>query len=114
MKSLIFVLLRRDLIGVVGADGLDSLKVVRDRAVDTGYMRIVPAVEAEIRREIRDARTIDPLIGFAELEQRLEKKFKRSFSYRYIAKLADKIAPQAFIEADRTQIEDVGLRCQGR
>src|SRR3954469_11852673 len=69
-------------------------------------MRIVPAVEAELRREIRDARALDPLISVSALEQRLEKKFNRGFSYRYIAKLADKIARQALIEADRTQIEE--------
>lgn len=69
-------------------------------------MRIVPAVEAELRREIRDARAIDPLISVSSLEQHLEKKFNRGFSYRYIAKLADKIARQALIEADRTQIEE--------
>jgi hypothetical protein len=69
-------------------------------------MKIVPAVEAELRREIRDARALDPLISVSELEQRLEKTFNRGFSYRYIAKLADKIARQALIEADRTQIEE--------
>jgi hypothetical protein len=69
-------------------------------------MRIVPAVEAELRREIRDARAIDPLISVSALEQRLEKKFNRGFSYRYIAKLADKIARQALVEADRTQVEE--------
>jgi len=69
-------------------------------------MRIVPAVEAELRREIRDARALDPLISVSALEQHLEKKFNRGFSYRYIAKLADKIARQALIEADRTKIEE--------
>lgn len=69
-------------------------------------MRIVPAVEAELRREIRDARALDPLIGVAALEQHLEKKFKRGFSYRYVAKLAEKVARQALIEADRTKIEE--------
>ena len=69
-------------------------------------MRIVPAVEAELRREIRDARAFDPLISVSALEQRLEKKFNRGFSYRYIAKLADKTMRQAFIEADRTKIEE--------
>jgi hypothetical protein len=47
-------------------------------------MRIVPAREAEIRREIRDARALDPLIGLAALEQRLEKRFKRGLSYKYV------------------------------
>lgn len=54
-------------------------------------------------REIRDARAIDPLISVSALDQHLEKKFKRGFSYRYIT---DKIAGQALIEAGRTQIEE--------
>jgi hypothetical protein len=69
-------------------------------------MRIVPAIEAELRREIRDARALDPLISISALEQHLEKKFNRGFSYRYIAKLADKIARQTLMEADRTKIEE--------
>jgi hypothetical protein len=69
-------------------------------------MRIVPAVEAEFRREIRNARALVPLISVSTLEQRLDKKFNRGFSYRYIAKLADKIARQSLIEADRTKIEE--------
>ncbi len=69
-------------------------------------MRIIPAIEAELRREIRDARALDPLISVSALEQHLENKFNRGFSYRYIAKLADKIARQALIEADRTKIEE--------
>jgi hypothetical protein len=44
-------------------------------------MRIIPAIEAELRREIRDARALDPLISLAALEQKLEKKFNRGFSY---------------------------------
>jgi hypothetical protein len=69
-------------------------------------MRIVPAVDAEIRREIRDARAVDPLISFAALEERLEKKLHRGFSYKYVAKLAGKVARQALVEADRTKIEE--------
>jgi hypothetical protein len=65
-------------------------------------MRIVPAVDAEIRHEIRDARALGLLISLVALEQKLEKKFKRGFSYRYIAKIADKVARRALIEADRT------------
>ena len=42
-------------------------------------MRIVPAIEAELRREIRDARAIDPLISLYALEQRLEKKSNAAF-----------------------------------
>jgi hypothetical protein len=34
-------------------------------------------------------RVLDPLISICALEQRLEKKFNRGLSRRYIAKLAD-------------------------
>lgn len=40
------------------------------------------------------------------LEQRLENKFKRGFSFRYVAKLADKVARQSLIEADHTKIAE--------
>jgi len=69
-------------------------------------MKIVPAVEAEIRREVRDARAVDPRITVSGLEQLLEKKFNRGFSYKYVAKLVDKIGRQAFTETDRTTIEE--------
>lgn len=69
-------------------------------------MRVLPPVEQEIRRAIRDARAADPLISVGALELHLEKKFNRGFSYRYVAKLADKVARQALIEADRTKIEE--------
>ena len=62
-------------------------------------MRIVAAVEAEFRRIIRDARAKDPLISIANLE----KHFNRGFSHRYVSKIADKVAREGLIEADRTQ-----------
>ena len=69
-------------------------------------MRVLPPVEEKIRREIRDARALDPLISVAELQRKLEEKLNRSFSHRYVSKLADKVALQALVEMDRTQIED--------
>jgi hypothetical protein len=69
-------------------------------------MRILPPVEEEMRRAIRDARAADPLISVSGLEQVLEKRFNRGFSRKYIAKLADKVLRQALIEADRTKIEE--------
>jgi hypothetical protein len=43
-------------------------------------MRIVPEVEAEIRRVIRDARDKDPLITVGRIEKLLENRFNRGFS----------------------------------
>ena len=68
-------------------------------------MRIVPELEIKIRREIRDARAKDPLVSVVALQDQLEKKFERTFTRKYLARLAHKVERQALIEADRTQIE---------
>jgi hypothetical protein len=68
-------------------------------------MRVVPQVEEEIRRVIRDARAKDPLIRVGRIKKLLEEKYQRGFSYQYIAKLVEKVARQSFVETDRTQIE---------
>jgi hypothetical protein len=69
-------------------------------------MRILPAVEEQIRRVIRDERAKDPLITVLGLEHALEKHFNRGFSHQYVSKIADKVAREALIVADRTQIEE--------
>jgi len=68
-------------------------------------MRILPAVEAEFRRAIRDERARDPLISVMRLKEKLEEKFSRGFSHQYVSKIADKVAREAIVELDRTQIE---------
>jgi hypothetical protein len=68
-------------------------------------MRILPAVEEEIRRVVRDARARDPLISVAGLEAALEKHFNRGFSHQYVSKIADKVAREGLVELDRTKIE---------
>ena len=68
-------------------------------------MRIVSELDHKIRREIRDARAIDPLVSVVDLQEHLEEKFNRTFSRKYIAKLAFKVERQALQEADRTKIE---------
>jgi len=68
-------------------------------------MRILPAVEEEIRRVIRDERAKDPLITVGRLEKALEAHFNRGFAYNYVAKIADKVAREGLMEIDRTQIE---------
>jgi hypothetical protein len=62
-------------------------------------------VHDALKREIRDARARDPLISSAELVEHLSKRFNRSFDHRYVKKLSEKVARQALVDADRTQIE---------
>jgi hypothetical protein len=68
-------------------------------------MRVLPHVEEQIRRVIRDERAKDPLITVLGLEHALEKHFNRGFSHQYVSKIADKVAREGLMEADRTQIE---------
>jgi hypothetical protein len=63
-------------------------------------------VHDALKREIRDARARDPLISSAELVEHLSKRFNRSFDHRYVKKLSEKVARQALVDADRTQIEE--------
>jgi hypothetical protein len=69
-------------------------------------MRVLPPVEEEIRRIVRDARAKDPLIRVAGLKAALEDHFGRGFSHQYVSKIADKVAREGLMEADRTKIED--------
>jgi hypothetical protein len=69
-------------------------------------MRVLPPVEEEIRRVVRDERAKDPLISVGRLEKALEKHFGRGFSHQYVSKIADKVARESLIQADRTQIEE--------
>jgi hypothetical protein len=69
-------------------------------------MRIVPELDHKIRREIRDARARDPLISVVALQAQLEKEFNRTFTRKYIAKLAQKVERQGLVEADRTKLEE--------
>jgi hypothetical protein len=69
-------------------------------------MRIVPELDHKIRREIRDARAKDSLISVVALQEQLEKQFNRTFTRKYIAKLAFKVERQALAEADRTKMEE--------
>lgn len=69
-------------------------------------MRILPPVEEEIRRIVRDERAKDPLASVSQLKAALEKHFQRGFSHQYVSKIADKVARDGLIQADRTQIEE--------
>src|SRR5260370_33030029 len=69
-------------------------------------MRVLPTVEEEIRRIIRDERAKDPLITVSGLEHALEKHFDRGFSHQYVSKIADKVSREGLIEMDHTRIEE--------
>jgi hypothetical protein len=68
-------------------------------------MRILPPVEEQIRRIVRDARAKDPLITVSGLEKTLEAHFKRGFSHQYVSKIADKVMREALVQLDRTKIQ---------
>jgi hypothetical protein len=68
-------------------------------------MRILQPVEEQIRRIIRDERAKDPLITVSGLEHALEDHFQRGFSHQYVSKIADKVARESIVQADREQIE---------
>lgn len=69
-------------------------------------MRIVPPVEQEIRRVIRDERAKDPLIPITKLQENLERHFNREFSRQYLAKMSQKVARQTVVEVDRAKLEE--------
>jgi len=54
----------------------------------------------------RRARARDPLITVSGLEHALEKHFQRGVSRQYVSKIADKVAREALVQSDRTQIEE--------
>ena len=68
-------------------------------------MRVLPPVEEQIRRIIRDARAKDPLITVLGLEHALEKHFDRGFSHQYVSKIADKVAREGLVDLDMFKIE---------
>ena len=67
-------------------------------------MRILPPVEEEIRRIVRDERAKDPLITVLGLEHALE-TFQRRFPHQYVSKVADKVARESIARSDRAEIE---------
>lgn len=68
-------------------------------------MRKPPAYEEKVKRAIRDAMAIDPIMTQTALLDHLERKFKHSFDHRYVNKLTNKVLIGARVEADHTAIE---------
>jgi hypothetical protein len=69
-------------------------------------MRIIPPVEQEIRRAIRDERAKDPIIPITKLQEKLERHFNRTFARNYLSKMSEKVARETLVEIDRAKIED--------
>ncbi len=67
-------------------------------------MKIVETIEDKLRREVRDAMAKDPLINISGVQELLEEKFGREFSFLYVRKLMQKVVGQARTEVDRAKI----------
>ena len=65
-------------------------------------MRILPEVEADLRRTIRDAHAKDPFITAGGVEELLEQKYERGFSCHYVVRLVEKVARETLIEVATT------------
>ena len=68
-------------------------------------MRIVPHIETEIRRAIRDERAKDPIISIYGIQEALSKKFGRDFVYAYVSKMVKKVEGEAKREVSTTKLE---------
>lgn len=69
-------------------------------------MKMTDSKEARLRRVIRDAMAVDPLISLRSLQAALELKLKREFSLEYISKLRRKVDGEMAVVADREKVED--------
>ena len=68
-------------------------------------MKIANNIEVAIRRAIRDAYAIDPLIDGGALSKYLNEKFNRTFSWEYIQKLIRKADREATPRLDKIKVE---------
>ncbi len=62
--------------------------------------------ETELRRTIRDAFALDPLMTQKKLLEVLENKYKHTFDHRYIARLTKKVSIEATPNLDKEKIEN--------
>ncbi len=61
--------------------------------------------EQQIRRAIRDAYALDPIITQTKLLEYLEKRFNKTFDHRYVTRLVNKVSKEAMPDLDREKIE---------
>ena len=67
--------------------------------------KITHIQEQTIRRHIRDAMAIDPLISLMNIQKSLEKKLNRTISIVYIMRLVKKIGTELLVDLDRESVE---------
>jgi hypothetical protein len=65
-----------------------------------------PVFEEKVKRAIRDAMALDPIITRTALKERLDRMFKYSFDRQYLGRLTDKVMRQAQSETDRSKIAE--------
>jgi hypothetical protein len=80
--------------------------ILAKKYVTIDVMRIIPPVEQEIRRAIRDERARDPIIPVTKLQEKLERHFNRTFARDYLSKMNEKVARETLVEIDRAKIEE--------
>jgi hypothetical protein len=68
-------------------------------------MKIMQPYEEKIKRAIRDAMAIDPLMTQTDMIQYLDRKFQRMFAPAYVRKMSQKVLEGARWEADRLSVE---------
>lgn len=69
-------------------------------------MKIMPEFEEKIRRAIRDAYALDPLMSVYSLQETLEIRFKRKFAREYLAKQIKKLSGQMRRDLDTVKVSD--------
>lgn len=69
-------------------------------------MKILPEFEEKIRRAIRDAYAIDPLMSVYSLQEMLETKFKRTFTRPYLTRQIKKLSGQMRHDLDHIKVSD--------
>ncbi len=67
--------------------------------------KVSHAFEAEVRRAIRDAYALDPLIDKKRVLEFVNKRFNRSFDWSYIARLTKKVNVEATPNLDKEKVE---------
>lgn len=68
--------------------------------------KLAPNIEQDVRRTIRDAYAIDPLLSSLKLVKLLSDRYNRSFSWVYVNKLKHKAMAEATPNLDRVKTMD--------
>lgn len=67
--------------------------------------KLTDVQEDALRRHIRDARALDPLISLKGLQRVLEARFNRTISINYVMKLSKKVDGEIIVRPDLEKIE---------